>query len=116
VRPALFCSLEAVRLLPRKDQLFPALNIMHQTLLKKAALVIPNDQLLINVVRQRVRQLMRGHRPLIVAIPGMGFGDLALSEVIAGKLTYEAVPGARPDDSFVPLVRFHDVTPDKKAA
>ena len=88
---------------------------MHATLLKKASLVIPNDQLLVNVIRQRVRQLMRGHRPLIPALPGIGFCDLALSEVIAGKLTYEEVPGVKPDNSFVPVARF-DVTSDKKAA
>jgi len=89
---------------------------MHPTLLKKASLVIPNDQLLVNVIRQRVRQLMRGHRPLIPALPGIGFCDLALSEVIAGKLTYEEAPGVKPDNSFVPLARFHDVTAEKKAA
>ncbi|HEX4629776.1 MAG TPA: DNA-directed RNA polymerase subunit omega [Chthoniobacterales bacterium] len=89
---------------------------MHPTLLRKASLVIPNDQLLVNVIRQRVRQLMRGHRPLIPAMPGIGFADLALSEVIAGKLNYEAVPGVKPDNSFVPLTRFLDVKPDKKAA
>ena len=88
---------------------------MHPTLLRKASLVIPNDQLLVNIIRQRVRQLMRGSRPLIPAVPGMGFGDLALAEVIAGKLTYEAVPGVKPDNSFVPIARFPEVT-DKKAA
>lgn len=89
---------------------------MHSTLLKDASLVIPNAQLLINVVRQRVRQLIRGHRPLIAAPPGMGFCDVALSEVIAGKLTYEASPGVKPDNSFVPIVTFPGVTSDKKAA
>ena len=63
---------------------------MHPTLLKSASIVIPNAQLLINIVRQRVRQLIRGHRPLIEAAPGMGFCDVALSEVIARKLSYEA--------------------------
>ena len=46
---------------------------MHPTLLKNASIVVPNAQLLINIVRQRVRQLIRGHRPLIEAAPGMGF-------------------------------------------
>ena len=35
---------------------------MQSTLLKSATLVIPNEQTLVNVVRQRVRQLIRGHR------------------------------------------------------
>ena len=89
---------------------------MHSTLLKSASIVIPNAQLLINIVRQRVRQLIRGHRPLIEAAPGMGFSDIALSEVIAGKLSYEAVPGLKPDSSFAPIVTFPSVPSEKKAA
>jgi len=89
---------------------------MHSTLLKNASAVIPNAQLLINVVRQRVRQLIRGHRPLIEAPPGMGYCDIALSEVIAGKLSFEAVPGVKPDSSFAPIVTFPGVTTQKKAA
>lgn len=89
---------------------------MHPTLLKSASAVIPDIPLLINVVRQRVRQLIRGHRPLIMAAPGMGFCDVALSEVIAGKLSYEAVPGVKPDSSFAPIVAFPGAPPEKKAA
>ena len=89
---------------------------MHSLLLKNASTVIPNQQLLINVVRQRVRQLIRGHRPLIAAVPGMGYCDVALSEVIAGKLSYEAVPGVKPDSSFAPIVTFPGAPSEKKAA
>jgi DNA-directed RNA polymerase subunit omega len=89
---------------------------MHPVLLKSALSVIPNPQLLINVVRQRVRQLIRGHRPLIEATPGMGFCDVALSEVIARKLSYEAAPGVKPDGSFAPIVTFPSVPSEKKAA
>jgi DNA-directed RNA polymerase subunit omega len=89
---------------------------MHPTLLKSASVVIPNAQLLINVVRQRVRQLIRGHRPLIEAAPGMGFCDVALSEVIARKLSYEAVPGVKPDSSFASIVTFPGAPSEKKAA
>lgn len=90
---------------------------MNATLLKSATRVIPDEQILVNVVRQRVRQLIRGHRPLIGAPPGMGFADIALSEVIAEKLGYEAAPGIRPDNSFAPsLVTFPGGAPEKKAA
>jgi hypothetical protein len=89
---------------------------MHATLLKSALMVIPNQQLLVNVVRLRVRQLIRGHRPLIAAPPGMGLADIALSEVIAEKITYQAVPGVRPDSSFAPIVTFPGAITDKKAA
>jgi len=89
---------------------------MHPVLLNSALRVIPNPQLLINIVRQRVRQLIRGHRPLIEAAPGMGFCDVALSEVIARKLSYEAAPGVKPDGSFAPIVTFPGVSSEKKAA
>jgi len=45
----------------------------------------------------------------------MGFADLALSEIIAGKTTYEKAPGIKPDNSFVPMTRFADPV-EKKAA
>jgi DNA-directed RNA polymerase subunit K/omega len=89
---------------------------MQSTLLTKATAVIPNQHLLVNVVRLRVRQLMRGHRPLIPTPPGMGLADVALSEVIAGKLTHEAVPGVIPDNSFMPVVSFPSNRVEKKAA
>ena len=89
---------------------------MHPVLLNSALRVIPNPPLLINIVRQRVRQLIRGHRPLIEAAPGMGFCDVALSEVIARKLSYEAAPGLKPDGSFAPIVTFPGVSSEKKAA
>jgi DNA-directed RNA polymerase subunit K/omega len=89
---------------------------MHPTLLKGASIVIPNQQLLVNVVRLRVRQLIRGHRPLIVVPPGTGFADVALSEVIAKKLSYEAVPGMKPDSSFASIVTFPGGPSEKKAA
>jgi DNA-directed RNA polymerase subunit omega len=90
---------------------------MNATLLKSATVAITNEQALVNVVRQRVRQLIRGHRPLIGVPPGMGLADVALSEVIAGKLGYEAVPGVKPDNSFAPsMVAFPGALPEKKAA
>jgi DNA-directed RNA polymerase subunit K/omega len=89
---------------------------MQSTLLTKATAVIPNQHLLVNVVRLRVRQLMRGHRPLIPSPPGMGLADVALSEVIAGKLSHESSPGVLPDNSFMPVVAFPSGRTEKKAA
>ncbi len=89
---------------------------MHPTLLKSASVVIPESQLLINVVRQRVRQLIRGHRPLVETPPGMGYCDIALSEVIARKLSYELAPGVKPDNSFTPIVNFPGGAPSEKKA
>lgn len=60
--------------------------------------MIPNQQLLINVVSRRVRQLGLGHRPLVEATPRSSLTDIALREIIAGKLTYELTPETAPAD------------------
>jgi len=69
-----------------------SLRNMTTQLLQEAAQVIPNQQLLINVVSRRVRQLGLGHRPLVEATPRSSLTDIALREIIAGKLTYELAP------------------------
>jgi len=68
---------------------------MTAQLLQDAAQVIPNQQLLINVVSKRVRQLGMGHRPLVEASPRASLTDIALKEIIAGKLTFEAVSDSK---------------------
>jgi DNA-directed RNA polymerase subunit omega len=62
---------------------------MTTQLLQEAAQVIPNQQLLINVVSKRVRQLGLGHRPMVETAPRTSLTDIALKEIIAGKLAYE---------------------------
>ena len=89
---------------------------MQSTLLHRASTLVPNQHLLVNIVRLRVRQLMRGHRPLILAPPGMGFADIALSEVIAEKMSFELAPGITPDNSHLPIVAFPGGRIEKKAA
>lgn len=68
-----------------------SLRNMTTQLLQEAAKVIPSQQLLINVVSKRVRQLSLGHRPLVEATPRSSLTDIALKEIIAGKLTFEKV-------------------------
>ncbi|MHA3775535.1 DNA-directed RNA polymerase subunit omega [Verrucomicrobiota bacterium sgz303538] len=62
---------------------------MSSQLLEEALKKIPNQQLLVNVVSKRVRQLTQGHRPMVDYGPRMGFSDIALKEIIEGKLTFE---------------------------
>ena len=71
-----------------------SLRNMTAQLLQDAAKVIPNQQLLINVVSKRVRQLGIGHRPLVEATPKSSLTDIALKEIIAGKLTFEELKDA----------------------
>ena len=65
---------------------------MTSSFIDEALKVIPNQQLLVNVVSKRVRQLTSGHRPLVDAGPRMGFSDIALKEIVEGKLNFESAP------------------------
>ena len=65
---------------------------MKSNLVKAAAEVIPNPKILVNMVSQRVRQLCLGHRSMVEFVPGLGEADIALSEIAAGKLTFESTP------------------------
>jgi DNA-directed RNA polymerase subunit omega len=89
---------------------------MNTELLKTASEIIPSPQMLVNVISRRVRQLSRGHRPLVQFPPGMGLCDIALSEVGQRKLTFESTPG---DDSKLepaPIALFPSLDARKKAA
>ena len=68
---------------------------MNSKLLAAASKVIPLTDLLVNVVSRRVRQLSLGHRPLVETPPGMGIADVALTEIIEGKLP--SAPVTKPD-------------------
>jgi DNA-directed RNA polymerase subunit omega len=78
-----------VPLVPEASHVVRSLRNMTAQLLQEATKVIPNQQLLINVVSKRVRQLGLGHRPLVESTLKSSLTDIALREIIAGKLTYE---------------------------
>ncbi len=63
-------------------------------LLDEASKVIPNQQVLINVVSRRVRQLSQGHRPMVEVGTRLDFADTALREIIEGKLSWEQLEAA----------------------
>jgi DNA-directed RNA polymerase subunit omega len=63
---------------------------MSSYLLDEASKVITNTAVLINLVSKRVRQLSNGQRPLIEIGPRMSNADIALQEIIEGKLMWEA--------------------------
>ena len=66
---------------------------MNQHLLTAALKVIPDHSVLINVVSLRVRQLAHGAKALMELAPGMSLADVALSEIVGKKLTFELTPG-----------------------
>jgi len=67
--------------------------IMKADLIAAASEVITNQQILVNMVSRRVRQLSLGHRPLVEYAPGLREADIALTEIANGKLTFESTVG-----------------------
>ncbi len=62
---------------------------MRDDYLREANKVIPDTNLLINVVSRRVKQLRRGSRALVESLEKLSPEDIALREVIEGKISYE---------------------------
>jgi len=62
---------------------------MNYQLLEDANKVVENKQILINMVSRRVRQLSSGVRPHVEIEPRMTYADVALAEILAGKLKSE---------------------------
>ena len=62
---------------------------MRDDYLQNALLVIDDPTILVNVVSQRVKQLKRGHRPLVVSLEKLSAEDTALREIAERKITYE---------------------------
>jgi len=70
---------------PRKPSGYPG-SPMKSELVEKAAEIVPDPQILINMVSKRVQQLNTGRAPLIDTVPSMGAADIALKEIIDGKI------------------------------
>jgi DNA-directed RNA polymerase subunit omega len=62
---------------------------MRDDYIKDALKIIPDPNILINVVSRRVKQLKRGNRPLVESLEKLAPEDIALREVIEGKISYE---------------------------
>jgi DNA-directed RNA polymerase subunit omega len=88
---------------------------MNPDLVKAASEVITNQQILVNMVSRRVRQLTLGHRPLVVCAPGLREADIALTEIANGKLTFESTFGQKENTEPVQVVEFPKVIVAKKA-
>lgn len=61
-------------------------STMKSDLLEQASEIVTDPLVLINLVSQRVRQLNSGRSPLIETRPSMGVADIALQEIIEGKI------------------------------
>jgi len=64
--------------------------ILKAELSEKALKLVGNPNVLINLVSRRVRQLSSGgNRPLIMETAGLSTADIALTEIIEGKMSWE---------------------------
>ena len=61
-------------------------STMKSDLVEQASEIVPDPLVLVNLVSQRVRQLNSGRSPLIQTRPSMGAADIALTEIIEGKI------------------------------
>ena len=65
---------------------------MNSEICRKALEKVGNPNVLVNLVSRRVRQLTgggAGSRPLITDTAGLGAADIAMLELIEGKLDWE---------------------------
>ncbi|WP_404422499.1 DNA-directed RNA polymerase subunit omega [Nibricoccus sp. IMCC34717] len=65
---------------------------MRDDYLREAQKVITDPNVLINVVSRRVKQLRRGSRPMVESLEKLSSEDIALREVIEGKISFETAP------------------------
>lgn len=68
---------------------------MRDDYLQNALKVIDDPNILINVVSRRVKQLRRGYRPLVTSLEKLAPEDIALREIVEGKISYEL---AKPEE------------------
>ena len=62
---------------------------MKNELLKNASRIIPDPNILINMVSRRAKQLKQGHKPLIESLEKLEPEDIAMREIIEGKIDYQ---------------------------
>jgi DNA-directed RNA polymerase subunit omega len=66
---------------------------LNAELTKKALEKVGNPNILINLISRRVRQLNSGggalSRPLLADVGNMGAADIALTEIVEGKMGFE---------------------------
>jgi DNA-directed RNA polymerase subunit omega len=65
------------------------LQAMNAEFVKQAMEKVGNANTLVNLVSRRVRQFNNGSRPLIAETGQLGAADIALMEIIEGKMSWE---------------------------
>jgi DNA-directed RNA polymerase subunit omega len=62
---------------------------MRDDYIKDALKAVNDPNILINVVSRRVKQLKRGNRPLVESLEKLSPEDIALREIIEGKISFD---------------------------
>jgi DNA-directed RNA polymerase subunit omega len=75
---------------PSYERFSPMNATMKEEYIKEAQKVITDPNVLINVVSRRVKQLRRGSRPLVESLEKLASEDVALREIIDGKISFES--------------------------
>ena len=73
-------------------------TVMRTELIEKASEVVEDPTVLINMVSKRVRQLNNGRSPLITVVERLGAADIALTEIIEGKIVLDEGEGEREEE------------------
>jgi DNA-directed RNA polymerase subunit omega len=63
--------------------------------IQAAQKVIKDPNILINVVSRRVKQLKMGQTPLVESLERLSPEDIALREIMEGKISYELWEGEK---------------------
>ncbi len=61
---------------------------MREDYLRQAQQIVQDPNILVNVVSRRVKQLKNGKRPLVESLERLTLEDVALLEIIKGKITW----------------------------
>ena len=62
---------------------------MRNDYIEEAQKIISDPNILINVVSRRVKQLKYGNKPLVESLERLSPEDIALRDIIEGKITHE---------------------------
>ncbi len=71
---------------------------MRDDYLQQAQMIIPDPNILINVVSRRVKQLKYGQKPLVESLERLNPEDVALREIIEGKIDYKLYDPSEDED------------------
>ncbi|MDR2667627.1 MAG: DNA-directed RNA polymerase subunit omega [Puniceicoccales bacterium] len=77
---------------------------MRDDYLKQALQVVQNPNILINLVSLRVRQLRKKNDSVVESLEHLELEDVALREIIEGKLTYMMPEEKSEEDDFDEMI------------